>query len=93
MNTLIWQLYLPHEFQRFSLEKTWTDVEGLWKSNLAKLKLVVLVVVVVSAGYILCAFVYFVRLRYGDSASNTVEENSSVFSLIRYLSSARMCGQ
>ena len=34
-------------------------------------------------------------LRYGDSAENAVEENSSVFSLIRvrWLPSARACGQ
>jgi len=34
-------------------------------------------------------------IMYGDSADNTVDENSSVFSLIRmhWLLSARACGQ
>ena len=34
-------------------------------------------------------------IRYGDSVDNTVEENSSIFSLIRmrWLPSARACGQ
>jgi len=43
-------------------------------------------------------FAYYVITRYGDSVDNTVstvEENSSVFSLIRmrWLPSARACGQ
>ena len=42
-----------------------------------------------------CVCVYFYYLWYGDSADNTVEENSSVFSLIQmcWLPSAWTCGQ
>jgi len=34
-------------------------------------------------------------MRYGDSVNNTADENSSIFSLVRmrWLSSARACGQ
>ena len=39
--------------------------------------------------------VAYLLKRYGDSVDNTVEQNSSVFSLIRMrrLPSARACGQ
>ena len=36
---------------------------------------------------------HLVNARYRDSVDNTVEENSSVFSLICWLPSARACGQ
>ena len=40
-------------------------------------------------------FLFYPFLQYGDSVGNTVEENSSVFSLIwmHWLPSARACGQ
>jgi len=44
---------------------------------------------------IVLAGVLDIMRGYGDSADNTVEENSSIFSLIRmrWLPSARACGQ